>query len=92
MTANDVKEARGTRKTRKGRVVSRSGDKTVVVEVARRTRHPLYGKVVRRLTRCHVHDEKNEAQPGDRVTIVETRPLSRLKRWRLVSVIAPGTE
>ena len=78
---------RGVRKERTGVVVSDKADKTVVVSVERRERHPLYGKEVRRLKRYHVHDEKNEAQVGDRVQIAETRPLSRLKRWRLVAIL-----
>jgi small subunit ribosomal protein S17 len=79
---------RGSRKTRKGLVVSRMGNKSIVVQTERRKRHPKYGKVMRLFKKFHVHDERNEAQVGDRVRIVECRPLSRLKRWRLVGVMA----
>ena len=75
---------RGVRKTRKGVVVSKSGDKTIVVLTERRSAHPLYGKVMRYHHKFHVHDEKNEAGVGDVVRIMETRPISRTKRWRLV--------
>lgn len=78
---------RGVRKLRKGTVVSKSGDKTIVVRVETREPHPFYGKVIRKHKRFHVHDEKNEAAVGDAVTITECRPLSRLKRWRLTSVV-----
>lgn len=78
---------RGLRKTRKGRVISRSGDKSIVVLIERREQHPLYGKVIRRFKKFHVHDEQNAAAIGDVVRIVESRPLSRLKRWRLVDVL-----
>ena len=77
---------RGLRKQRLGVVVSKSGDKSIVVLVERRKQHPLYKKVVRQFKKYHVHDEKNEAKVGDRVEIVETRPISKLKRWRLTSV------
>jgi small subunit ribosomal protein S17 len=79
---------RNHRKQRKGRVVSKSGDKSIVVQVERRVRHPLYEKVIKRFKKFHAHDEKNTAKVGDRVTICETRPLSRMKRWRLVAVNA----
>ncbi len=78
---------RGTRKQREGRVVSTAMDKTVVVLVERRMRHPLYGKEIRRHKKFYVHDEKNEAAVGDVVRIQETRPLSKMKRWRLVEII-----
>ena len=70
-----------------GIVTSDKPAKTRRVEIPRLVRHPRYGKYVRRKTVCHVHDENNEAKVGDRVSIMETRPLSRLKRWRLVEVI-----
>lgn len=73
---------------RRGRVASKSGDKSVVVVVERRVRHPLYGKTVRHTRKYHVHDAGNEARVGDRVTIVECRPVSKLKRWRLLKVDA----
>lgn len=77
----------GTRKVREGVVTSAAMDKTVVVEVKRLVRHPLYKRVVRRSARYHAHDEQNECRVGDRVRIMETRPLSKTKRWRLVSVV-----
>jgi small subunit ribosomal protein S17 len=86
MPENDTLK-RGVRKQRKGVVVSKSGDKTVVVEVESREMHPFYGKVMRKRKKFHVHDEKNEAVVGNNVRIVECRPLSRLKRWRLSAVI-----
>lgn len=79
---------RGVRKQRTGFVVRRSMDKTALVAVERRVRHPMYGKEMRKTSKFYVHDEKNETKVGDKVTIVETRPLSRLKRWRLVEVVA----
>ncbi|MBN1269438.1 MAG: 30S ribosomal protein S17 [Kiritimatiellae bacterium] len=78
---------RSQRKRREGRVVSDAMDKTVIVLVERRVRHRLYGKEMRSFSKCYVHDEKNEAKVGDKVRIEETRPLSRLKRWRLVEVV-----
>jgi small subunit ribosomal protein S17 len=77
----------GRRKIRTGTVVSDKMDKTVVVAVERRYPHPLYGKQVTRTKKYHAHDENNEYHPGDVVRIVETRPLSRLKRWRVVEAI-----
>lgn len=79
--------ARNSRKTRKGVVLSRSGNKSIVVQSERRRRHPEYGKVIRLFKKYHVHDEQNAAQVGDLVAIVECRPLSRLKRWRLIEVV-----
>src|SRR4051812_50045034 len=79
--------SRTTRKTQIGFVASRSGDKSIKVTIAYKTPHPLYQKVVNRQTVLHVHDEKNETKVGDKVEVMETRPLSRLKRWRIVSVI-----
>ncbi len=81
---------RGHRKVREGTVVSHSGNKTIVVEVETRRRHPRYEKVVTFYRKFHTHDEQNQAKVGDRVRIVETRPLSRLKRWRLLTVLACG--
>ena len=78
---------RGYRKAREGLVTSSKMDKTVVVEVEDRVKHSLYGKVMRRTERLKVHDEANEAGLGDRVRVMETRPLSATKRWRLVEVI-----
>ncbi len=78
---------RPSRKDLAGIVVSRSGDKTVKVAYEYKIAHPLYRKEVKRRTVVHVHDEKNESKQGDRVEIMETRPLSKLKRWRLVRVV-----
>jgi len=85
--SSTVTGQRNTRKTQIGFVTSRSGDKSVKVTVAYKTPHPLYHKVVNRQTVLHVHDEKNETKVGDKVEVMETRPLSRLKRWRVVSVV-----
>ena len=73
-----------------GRVVSDRMDKTVVVAVEWRQRHPLYGKSVKRVTKFHAHDEENRCKMGDVVNIMETRPLSRTKRWRVTSVLTAG--
>ncbi len=78
---------RPSRKFRTGRVVSDSMDKTIVVAVESQVRHPLYGKTIRRTTRLYAHDEENQCGVGDVVQIMETRPLSKQKRWRLVSVV-----
>jgi small subunit ribosomal protein S17 len=82
-----VSKARNQRKVREGLVVSDKMDKTIVVEVERRVRHPLYVRIVRRTKRYHVHDEHNQARIGDQVRIMETRPLSKRKRWRLVEIL-----
>jgi small subunit ribosomal protein S17 len=78
---------RAVRKERVGLVVSNKMAKTLIVEVERRWPHPVYGKVVREQKRFYAHDEKGEAKVGDTVRISETRPLSKLKRWRLVAVV-----
>jgi len=78
---------RASRKVREGVVVSDRMDKTVVIEVERLVRHPLYKRVVRRTSRCKAHDPQNECALGDRVRIMEARPLSKTKRWRVVSVL-----
>ncbi len=78
---------RSARKVREGLVVSDKMDKTVVVAVEDRVKHPLYGKVVRRTNKLKAHDESNSAGVGDRVLLMETRPLSRTKRWRLVEIL-----
>jgi small subunit ribosomal protein S17 len=78
------------RKVRLGQVVSNRMDKTVVVEVSGPKRHPLYKKIIRRVVKYKAHDEKNECQVGDKVRIIETRPLSREKRWRVAEIIAKG--
>ncbi|MFZ5975387.1 MAG: 30S ribosomal protein S17 [Bacillota bacterium] len=80
-------ETRNNRKTRTGTVVSNKMDKTVVVAIKSKVKHPLYGKTINQTTKFKVHDETNECQVGDFVKIMETRPLSRDKRWRLVEVI-----
>jgi len=85
-TAPEAKD-RGTRKERLGRVLSDKMDKTIVVSVERRFPHPRYKKVVRSFAKFYAHDEKNEAKVGDIVEIEETRPLSKLKRWRLTKVV-----
>jgi small subunit ribosomal protein S17 len=77
----------GRRKVRTGIVVSDRQDKTIVVRVDRRTAHPLYKKVVTRAKKYYAHDEANEARTGDRVRIVESRPLSKTKRWRLAEIL-----
>jgi small subunit ribosomal protein S17 len=79
--------SRGYRKTREGLVVSDKMDKTVVVVVEDRVKHPLYGKVLRRSSRLKAHDEANSAGVGDRVRLMETRPLSATKRWRVVEIV-----
>jgi small subunit ribosomal protein S17 len=88
MSATDTPDTtRPYRKVRQGVVVSDKMDKTAVVKVERRTTHPLYGKTVTRSERYHVHDETNDLNVGDRVRVMETRPLSKLKRWRVVEVL-----
>lgn len=81
-------DKRELRKTRTGRVVSDKMQKTIVVAVERRIKHPLYGRVIKRTTKFYAHDEKRQAKVGDTVKIMEARPLSRLKRWRLVEVVS----
>jgi small subunit ribosomal protein S17 len=83
----ETKAARGFRKTREGLVVSDKMDKTVVVAVEDRVKHGLYGKVIRRTNKLKAHDEQNAAGVGDRVVIMETRPLSSTKRWRIVEIL-----
>ena len=78
---------RGLRKKKIGRVVSDKMDKTIVVAVETKVRHPLYGKTMNRTTKFKAHDENNEANMNDRVLIMETRPLSKDKRWRLVEIV-----
>ena len=82
-----MEETRNLRKTRVGRVVSDKMDKSIVVVIEDNVKHPIYGKIIRRTTKIHAHDENNECGIGDRVEVMETRPLSKTKRWRLVSVI-----
>ena len=87
MRTNQDEMQRGKRKTRTGRVVSDVMDKTVVVEVLDAAQHPTYGKIVRRNKRLKAHDERNESGVGDTVRIMETRPLSATKRWRVVEIV-----
>lgn len=85
-TADTVRQ-RGFRKVRRGYVVSDKMDKTVVVEVEDRVKHPLYGKVIRRTSKVKAHDEQNAVGVGDLVLLMETRPLSSTKRWRVVEIL-----
>jgi small subunit ribosomal protein S17 len=88
MTNNEpVTKPRGERKLRQGVVVSDKMDKTVVVEIRRRTTHPLYRKTITRSEKLHAHDETNDVRVGDRVQVAETRPLSKKKRWRVTEVL-----
>jgi small subunit ribosomal protein S17 len=87
MTNASRSAARGSRKTRVGVVVSDKMQKTVVVAVERRVPHPMYGKMVTRTTKFKAHDEQNASKVGDRVRIMETRPLSKDKRWRVVEIV-----
>ena len=80
-------EERNLRKTRTGRVVSNKMDKTIVVAVQDNVKHPLYNKIVKRTYKLKAHDENNECNIGDRVKVMETRPLSKDKRWRLVEIV-----
>ncbi|GAA4326978.1 30S ribosomal protein S17 [Flaviaesturariibacter amylovorans] len=86
-TAAAAEEARNLRKTRIGVVTSNKMTKTITVAVERKVKHPIYGKFVKKTTKFHAHDEKNEASIGDVVRIMETRPLSKTKRWRLVEIV-----
>jgi small subunit ribosomal protein S17 len=83
----NLQETRNLRKTRIGIVTSNKMDKTITVAVERKVKHPIYGKFVKKTTRFHAHDDKNECSIGDTVRIMETRPLSKTKRWRLSEVI-----
>jgi small subunit ribosomal protein S17 len=85
--AGEAGEPRGYRKTREGLVVSDKMDKTVVVAVEDRVKHPKYGKVLRRTKKYKAHDENNECNVGDRVLLMETRPLSATKRWRVAQIL-----
>ncbi|MCE9602125.1 MAG: 30S ribosomal protein S17 [Gemmatimonadetes bacterium] len=86
-TVNTAATGRTARKMRQGKVVSDKMDKTVVVAIERRVPHPVYGKMVTKTTRLKAHDEANSAKVGDTVRIVETRPLSKDKRWRLLEIV-----
>jgi small subunit ribosomal protein S17 len=85
--APEAEKAQGVRKSRVGTVVSDKMNKTIVVEVERRVPHPKYKKIVRMTSKFYAHDEKQEAKQGDKVRIVETRPISKLKCWNLVEVL-----
>ena len=87
MAEQAEKQERNFRKVRRGYVVSETQDKTLTVELEQRSTHPLYGKVVRSTRKVKVHDEHNDAHVGDLVSIMETRPLSKTKRWRLETII-----
>jgi small subunit ribosomal protein S17 len=86
-TNTSTTETRNLRKTRIGVVTSNKMTKTITVKVERKVKHPIYGKFVKKSTSFHAHDEKNEASIGDIVRIMETRPLSKTKRWRLVEIV-----
>jgi small subunit ribosomal protein S17 len=87
MSEQTAMAERGRRKVRTGVVVSDAMDKTVLVRIDRQVRHPLYGKTVRRSSKLAAHDEGNDAHVGDTVRVMETRPLSKTKRWRVVEVV-----
>ena len=80
-------EERALRKTRVGKVVSDKMDKTIVVAIEDHVKHPIYGKIVKRTSKVHAHDENNECGVGDTVEVMETRPLSKTKRWRVVQIV-----
>lgn len=86
-SAESAAPARNLRKTRVGQVVSNKADKTIVVETVTRVPHARFGKIVKQIKKYHAHDEENTAQVGDTVRIMETRPISKLKRWRIVEVL-----
>jgi small subunit ribosomal protein S17 len=83
----DIDMKRNMRKERQGRVISDKMDKTIVVRIKRTMRHPIYERVIRTNSKLYAHDAKNEAGPGDLVKIAECRPLSAMKRWRLVEIV-----
>ena len=91
-TATETTKPQGRRKERTGEVISNKMAKTIVVRVERRFQHPQFKKVVTSYKKFYAHDEKSEARPGDRVRIEETRPLSKLKRWKLTQIIEKNTE
>lgn len=87
MTAENIAEQSSSQRTILGKVISNKMNKTIVVEVERKVKHPLYGKHVRRFTKMYAHDEDNSCNIGDLVLIQQTRPLSKSKRWKLVEVV-----
>ena len=91
-TATETTKPQGRRKERTGEVISSKMAKTIVVRVERRFQHPQFKKVVTSYKKFYAHDEKGEAKPGDRVRIEETRPMSKLKRWKLSEIIEKNTE
>lgn len=91
-TATETTKPQGRRKERTGEVISNKMAKTIVVRVERRFQHPQFKKVVTSYKKFYAHDEKSEAKPGDRVRIEETRPLSKLKRWKLAEIIEKNTD
>jgi len=86
-TTHSEAATRAARKTRTGEVVSSSMNKTIVVRTVTRVPHAQFGKIVKQMKKFYAHDEQNQAKPGDTVRIMETRPMSKLKRWRLVEVV-----
>lgn len=74
------------RRPKQGKVIKKSGDKSILIEVIRRVKHPMYGKIVKKRKKFMVHDEENKAQVGDTVTFIESRPISKKKRWKLLSI------
>ena len=92
MSTNTTTVERNLRKERIGVVTSDKMNKSVVVTVERRVMHPKYGKFLKRRTVCYAHDEENATQVGDLVEIMETRPLSKLKRWRILRIVRPGAQ
>jgi small subunit ribosomal protein S17 len=86
-SSSAAEKTRGTRKTRTGEVIASKMNKTIVVRTVTRVPHAKFGKIVKQMRKFYAHDEENKAKPGDRVRIMETRPLSKLKRWRLVEVV-----
>lgn len=92
MVETSKENTRGRSRKLDGVVVSNKMDKTIVVAITRLTKHPVYGKYVRKTKKCYAHDEKKQCKPGDIVRIVETRPTSKLKRWKLEKVLIQATE
>lgn len=87
MSTENDKKARGHRKKREGIVLASKMDKTIVVKVIRQTKHPRFKKYIRIAKKYYAHDEKNIAKPGDKVRIIEAKPMSKMKRWRLLEVV-----
>lgn len=83
---------RGNRKVVSGEVISKAGDKTIVVRLSHTIKHPMYGKIVRRYTKVKSHDAENQAKVGDIVSVMETRPISKTKMWRLIEILKTSTQ